>query len=494
MERLTFNVSRGRGPRSLFVGSGSGADRPRAAAPARKAAVKERVAAIRDRYDWDYVWMIAFTAVLFFRPQDHFPALSQLHLAELTAIAGLTAMAARRMASGQAVARITPEVIGVVVLGAVIVFTIPFSFWPGGSLALFSDVYVKIILIFALMVSTITTPKRLSQMVWLIIVVCGYLSARGIFDYMRGVNLMEGDRLRGAVGGFMENPNDLAMNLIVFMAPALFIVFQDRRMVRRLAAAAIVLVMATAIVLTKSRAGFIGIGAMGVVVLYYAMRERPAVVFAVIFAGLIATPMMPETFWDRMASITNPDEDQTGSRQQRIQLYRQGLQVFAENPLTGIGAGQFVNYDGEMMVTRWRVTHNVWLQVAAELGIFGLCAFAFLVWRAFSACFAARRAIRGPSTAHRSPTRKSRGTTTTTTLTPEGQKIIDMNAKGTLAGLVGWLVCAFFASVAFNWTFYYVFALAVAGREIARDHRTAQEPAEEPAAARAVAVQAFRPA
>jgi O-antigen ligase len=289
---------------------------------------------------------------------------------------------------------------------------------------------------------------------------------------VRGVNLMEGDRLRGAVGGFMENPNDLAMNLIVFMAPTLMIVLRDRRLFRRLVAAALVLVMAVAIVLTKSRAGFIGIGAMGLVVVYYAMRERPAIVFALLLAGLVATPIMPTSFWDRMSSITNADEDPTGSRQQRIQLFKQGFQVFVENPITGIGAGQFVNYDGDMMVERWRVTHNVWLQVAAELGIFGFCAFAFLVWRAFSACFAARHAIRGPT--RRNPN------ALVTTLTPAEEQIIDMNAKGMLAGLAGWLVCALFASVAFNWTFYYVFALAVAGRDIARERRTAPVTAETP--------------
>jgi O-antigen ligase len=472
MERLTFNVWAGRGQRRLMVGSRISAALPRAPSSRFSAIKKGVAAAVRERYDWDYLWMIAFTAVLFFRPQDHIPPLAALHLAELTAVAGLAAMAVRRMAAGLPIAKINPEVIGVLALGGVIVFTIPFSFWPGGSLALFSDVYVKIILIFALMVSTITTPRRLSQMTWLIILICGYLSMRGIFDYARGVNLMEGDRLRGAVGGFMENPNDLAMNLIVFMAPALVIVFQDHRMFRRLIAAGVVLVMAVAIVLTKSRAGFVGIGAMGLVVVYYAMRQRPAVVFALIFAALIATPLMPGAFWDRMASITNPDEDQTGSRQQRIQLFKQGLQVFAENPITGIGAGQFVNYDGEMMQTRWRVTHNVWLQVAAELGIFGFLAFAFLVWRAFMSCFAARRAIRGPTRRHAGEA--------TTTLTPEEETIIDMNAKGMLAGLVGWLVCAFFASVAFNWTFYYVFGLAVAGREIARERRAMPEPAASP--------------
>jgi hypothetical protein len=49
----------------------------------------------------------------------------------------------------------------------------------------------------------------------------------------------------------------------------------------------------------------------------------------------------------------------------------------------------------------------------------------------------------------------------------DDRRILDMNAKSMLAGLVGWTVCAFFASVAFNWTFYYVLALAVAGHEIA---------------------------
>ncbi len=487
MERLTFNIpsSRGPGRRRGLVAGWRPAGKARTSATARLAGVKSRAIAAftRERYDWDYLWMIAFTAVLFFRPQDHVKVLTPLHLAELTAVAGLAAMAVRRMASGQTIVKINAEVIGVMALGAVIVITIPFSFWPGGSLALFSDVYVKIILIFALMISTITSPRRLYQMTWLIILICGYVSVRGIFDYLRGVNLIEGDRLRGAVGGFLENPNDLAMNLIVFMAPALIIVFQDRGMIRRTIAAAIVLVMAVAIVYTKSRAGFIGIGAMGMVVVYYALRDRPAVIFALVFAALLATPVVPSTFWDRMSSITNPDEDETGSRQQRIQLYRQGLQVFAENPITGIGAGQFVNYDGEMMAVQWRVTHNVWLQVAAELGIFGLWAFGFLVWRAFTSCFAARRAIRGPTRKHPE---------VTTTLTVDELRIIDMNAKGMLAGLVGWLVCAFFASVAFNWTFYYVFALAVAGREIARDRRVAAEPVARRAAVGAVPAAALR--
>ena len=46
-----------------------------------------------------------------------------------------------------------------------------------------------------------------------------------------------------------------------------------------------------------------------------------------------------------------------------------------------------------------------------------------------------------------------------------------------IAAMVGWTICSLFASVAFNWTFYYVFALAVAGREIIASRRIAAEPA-----------------
>jgi hypothetical protein len=37
-----------------------------------------------------------------------------------------------------------------------------------------------------------------------------------------------------------------------------------------------------------------------------------------------------------------------------------------------------------------------------------------------------------------------------------------------LACMTGWLVCAIFASVAFNWTIYYLLGLAVTARDVVR--------------------------
>ena len=95
----------------------------------------------------------------------------------------------------------------------------------------------------------------------------------------------------------------------------------------------------------------------------------------------------------------NAEEDATGSRAARVRLLNQGFEVFVDNPVTGIGAGQFQNYNAPGTIEKWRVTHNVWLQVASELGIFGLLAFLFLVVRAYSANFRTLRMLRATSSA-----------------------------------------------------------------------------------------------
>ena len=75
-------------------------------------------------------------------------------------------------------------------------------------------------------------------MTWLILVCCGYIAFRAVFDYARGINLVEGGRVAGAVSGIFGNPNDLALNMVTFMPAALMFALPRRySAVRRLAAA-----------------------------------------------------------------------------------------------------------------------------------------------------------------------------------------------------------------------------------------------------------------
>ena len=62
--------------------------------------------------DWAFTWTLIFTGVLFLRPQDLIPPLEALHLAELSAMAGLVALITGRLARRQTLTRMTPEFAG----------------------------------------------------------------------------------------------------------------------------------------------------------------------------------------------------------------------------------------------------------------------------------------------------------------------------------------------------------------------------------------------
>ena len=143
-----------------------------------------------------------------------------------------------------------------------------------------------------------------------------------------------------------------------------------------------------------------------------------------------------------------------------------GINTFLEFPFTGVGAGQFKNYNPPERKTRWLETHNVLIQVAAETGLFGLLAFVFLIIRAAMAALGTRRIMRDPEWL--SSIRKAHK--------EDAAQALSEHTLGLTAGLVGWFVCALFASVAYNWTFYYVLALLAAARELTLDQLRAAVP------------------
>ena len=463
-ERLAFNYGPGRVP-----GRANGTATPRDAAPTFATAV------YAEPRDWGYVGLLAFTAVLLLRPQDQITGLTSLHLAEICAFVGIGPMLLHRFARRLPVFRVTPETMGLVCFGVVILATAPFSIWPGGAFGLFFDSYLKIVIVFVLMMNTLTTPKRLEQLTWLIVCCCGYIAARAVFDYARGVNLVEDGRVAGAVSGIFGNPNDLALNMVTFMPAALMVALTKRHStLRRLTAAVIVALMLATIVFTKSRGGALGMGVMFLAVLFLGRKIRPGFTVMALAAVLLATPFMPASFWSRMATITDEQQDKaryTGSSEARRVVMQEGIDAFMAFPLTGVGAGQFKNYNPPERKERWRETHNALIQVAAETGVFGLAVFAFLIVRGAMAAARTRRLLSRPR-------RKGAPDPLRLVMSDEDRRSLYAYTAAMTAGLLGWFTCALFASVAYSWTFYYLLALIVTTRELARVRLSAAQARE----------------
>jgi O-antigen ligase len=459
-ERLAFNDRPATVPGEQRVEAASAADRSRPLAIAQDAGER----------DWGYIGLLAFTAVLLLRPQDQIPGLTSLHLAEICALIGIGSMLLHRVSCRLPMFRVIPETVGLIGFGLVMLATAPFSIWPGGAVDLFFDSYLKIVIVFILMMNTLTTPRRLEQLTWVILLCCGYIAFRAVFDYARGMNLVEDGRVAGAVSGIFGNPNDLALNMVTFMPAALMVALTPRHApVRRLTAAGIAAMMLATVVFTKSRGGALGLGAMLTAMLFLGRRIRPGFTVMAVAAVLLATPFVPASFWTRMATIADEQQDKThftGSFQARRVVMEEGIGAFLARPFTGVGAGQFKNYNPPGRREPWRETHNALIQVAAETGIFGLVAFSFLIACGAMAAARTRRMLSRP---------RRRGTADPIQLTMSDgdRQSLYAYAAAMTAGLVGWFTCALFASVAYSWTFYYLLALIVAARELARSRLAA---------------------
>jgi O-antigen ligase len=421
-----------------------------------------------ETWDWGWGGLLLFSILLFFRPQEQLAWLGHLHLSDIAAAIGLTAMVMINLGRRESPIRVTPEVVGVFLLGGVILATTPFSIWPGGSLTVFTDMFIQVSLIFLLLVNTVRSPRRIERITWVIVLAFGYISARVIVDYLMGVNLVEGHRAAGPVGGFFANPNDLALNLAAFMPLTLMYVLRPGSTGRRLLCASFAVMMFMAIIFTKSRAGMIGLAVMIVVFVLSARLLTPKNIILGILAGLLVLPALPTSFWERAESIIDPSKDDTGSREERRRLMTLAWNTFLEHPITGIGAGQFRNYAPEGAIPMWRVSHNAILQVAAELGIVGLAAFLFLIYRGFGAAWWTRRTLMWihwtrPKRRKAAPARDPEDG-----LDEHDRLFLQTHSAAMVTALAAWLVSAMFASVAFNWTFYYLLGLSVAARDVVR--------------------------
>jgi probable O-glycosylation ligase (exosortase A-associated) len=437
---------------------------------------RRKATAAAEPRDWAFTWTLVFTALLFLRPQDYFEPLGALHLAELSALFALVSLVMGRLARRETITRVTPEFVGVLALGAVMLLTAPFSIWFGGAVGVFQELYLKVILIYLLAINVLNSPKRLERLTWILVLSLGYLAMRAVADYARGLNVTtNGTRVMGAYGSAMQNPNDLALHMVVFLPLAALFAMRTGTILTRLTGAACAISMMGAIVASGSRSGFLGFAAMMVVFGAFAARKRPGFVAAAVLVMLCSLPVLPDSYYRRIASITDDSKDDVQSAPARRRLMAESYDAFLQNPLTGVGAGQFKDWNPRGREEAWHEAHNVWLQVAAELGIFGIVAFQFLMFRSFHSVFQTRRLLgRYPDT-------------------PDAE-FLDMHSIAVAASLTGFFVCAFFSSVAYYWTFYYLLVLASAPRDILRDRAAvlAEATRGRPAGAMAVSGAARR--
>jgi O-antigen ligase len=395
--------------------------------------------------------LVAFTAILLLSPQAWFPVLKVFRIAFLAAGLAIVAHVVERTAHRRAITQLSPEIGIALTLVCWSILTLPLSVWPGGSVRILTDHYLKAIAFFWLLGTIVTTTDRLRTMAWTLTLCAIPLAATGIFNYVAGEFLSTGVRgfyrITGYMGVLTANPNDLALmlNLIIPLTGVLVVGAYG---LKRLFAIAVMLLCVAAVILTFSRAGFLTLGAMFILLLgMLVTRRRAGIAAAVLFLALCAFPLLPQGYMTRISTIANITEDVTGSAQGRWRDAKVAAGLVAKHPIVGAGIGQdILVMNDERGIDTWRRVHNAYLQYGVDLGLPGLLLFVWL----HVTCYRTARAVEQRAAA-----------------TPSLRDLHPL-ATGVKMSLLAFGVAAMFHPIAYQFYFFSVAGLAVALRNTYR--------------------------
>jgi O-antigen ligase len=395
----------------------------------------------RGKHWLAFAGVYLFTLMLYARPNDLFPALGNFPLVKIVAISVMLIYVGSKVSAGAKVVVWTPEMTMLIVIAALGLLLMPAAASPKDSLNMLTDNYLKTVIIFILMVNLIDTRRRIFSL-WKLVVVCGAALGLGaINSYMKGEFTAKGLRIEGLVGGMFENPNDLATALDLLLPFAVLLILTCKGFARLfyLVCAAVI---AIAVLVTFSRGGFLGLLALGGVLLWKLGRGRrlKTILATALICGILFA-VLPGGYGNRIATIFNTEQDETGSAQLRRDLMERAASIAINRPILGVGMGNFHIYS-----IREKEAHNAYLEIAAELGVMGLIAYLIVIFAPLRSLLRIERQTRG---------RRS-----------QSEREMYWLSVSIQAALIAYMVCSFFASIQYLWYLYYTAAYAVALRQI----------------------------
>jgi len=210
------------------------------------------------------------------------------------------------------------------------------------------------------------------------------LGAREWLD-KQGLDSIEKSRVFGP----QKQPNDFGAFLVYASAPfvALFVMFMTK--IRAWALLPFFALLAKLLLVTFSRAAYIGMALLGLAAGY--LRGKLFLVgWGMAAAGmLVAMPeLIPDSLVDRMSQTAEPTGtygEMDTSSENRIVLWQAALEMTFESPILGKGFKAFPALKSQYTSVRVRETdnHNMFLYISSQMGIPALVLFLVILYRMY---------------------------------------------------------------------------------------------------------------
>lgn len=397
-----------------------------------------------------YFGLVLFTAFLYLRPGDFIPALASGHITRIIAVITLLALLHKKASAIGSIFKRSAQLYILTVLALIMFFSVTTSIWKGNSIDQFIS-FLKIYASFILIINLANSRKRFKGIIWTMILSGLTMGIIAIMHYLAGANLVAG-RVRGFTGGMFSNPNDLALCFIMLLPYAYFIFSKDRKSLRRATGGLAFIIFLLGAFFTQSRGGAIGLFGV-IILLFLKSRSKIKAILGVALFTFLFFTFAPAEYIERIKTIptANKEDENTISR---MDAWKAGIRMMTLKPL-GVGVGNFgegfVKYraaDAIDFPGKRRAAHNVFIQIGAETGVVGLIVFLLLIISTLKSLNRTKKNLMR----QKNP----------------GAKDIAYLADATLVSMIGFLICAFFLSQAYNWFLYYLAAFSAVLSELAK--------------------------
>lgn len=314
-------------------------------------------------------WLIcAYLFIEYVRPQQIYPALDFGAWAQITIIGALVAL----LFEGKSI-RLPTMATGLYVAFVAIVLLSSFVAWnPSASWELIS-LPLSWLLIYVLIVNTVTTEKRFFIFMLSFLLYSAKMSQHGARTWA-GIGF--GFQDWGATGGpgWFHNSGEFGIQMCIFLPLSVAFILALRHRWQRWKLWLFALMPITAVmsmIASSSRGALVG-GAALLAWLVLRTRYRVRALLLGAVTVIIVFTVLPQEQKDRLSAM---GEDDTSVH--RLTMWEDGIEIANEYPILGIGFnnwGPFYRdyYDHGL-------PHNIFIEAWSELGYLGLGAFLGLI-------------------------------------------------------------------------------------------------------------------
>ena len=257
--------------------------------------------------------------------------------------------------------------------------------WRRGGSAFITALIVAFLLFTVVLLRAVRTRGALRTMIYLMAAAGAAVALYGLYQFFISApraadawvdqNMFDIDV---RVFSTFENPNVLGTYFLLIIPLALACMITVGERVGRVFFAGAVALMGLTLILTYSRGAYLGI--LVALALFFVLLDKRFIVPGVI-ALVIAAMLLPDAILTRFLSIGDMTDTSTAYR---VSIWMGTLSMIGDHWLVGIGPGldtwQVVYPVYAYAAAVAHHSHNLFLQILAELGVLGFLVFVLMIY------------------------------------------------------------------------------------------------------------------